>query len=330
MNTNVSVLVTGASGCVGSAVLARLLCDGHVVRAAMHRARSASEDRAVVEHTFDLALDSDWGAALEGVTSIVHCAARVHVVRESAMDPLAEFRRVNVTGTLNLAQQAVAAGIRRFIFISSIGVNGAETCGKAFTTDDIPAPQSPYAVSKHEAEQGLWKIARDTGLEVVVVRPPLVYGPRVKGNFLRLLRLSASGLPLPLGSVSGLRSLVSVWNLCDLIARCLHHPAAAGGTFLASDDNDITVPNLVHTLAASMGRPCRLFPAPPALVRVGAMALGKGMTFDKLTASLQVDISETKRILDWEPPLPLAEGLARTAQWYAQTALVKGTSSTAR
>lgn len=313
------VLVTGASGFIGAHLVEHLSVTPREVRilsrAAFAGLRSGSEVTTA-------------GVFFQDCQAVVHLAARAHVLDETNAAALGLYRDINRDATLALARAAAAAGVRRFIFLSSIRVNGGTT-QRLFQPSDIPAPEEPYAISKHEAEQGLWQIAADTDLEVVVVRPPLVYGPGVKGNFLRLLKLAASGLPLPLGSVSGVRSLVSVWNLCDLIARCLDHPAAVGQTFLAGDDEDITLPNLVRTLADGMGRPCRVFRSPPALVRAGAVGLGKGATFDKLTAPLQVDISETKRLLDWKPPMSLPEGLVRTARWYAQTVLVKGTSRTA-
>lgn len=266
-------------------------------------------------------------AALAGCDAVLHLAARAHVLIETSATPLAEYRAINRDATLALANAASHAGARRFVFVSSIFVNGASN-SRPFRPGDPPAPKGPYAISKYEAELGLREIAAKSGLQVVIVRPPLVYGQEVKGNFLRLLKLSASGIPLPLGSVSGVRSLISIWNLCDLLIRCLEHPAAAGRTFLASDGEDIALPHLIHALAGGMGRPCRLFPVPLAVLRAGAKMLGKRATFDKLTESLQVDISETKRVLEWEPPLSLRAGLARTAQWYAQETLRKGTTQT--
>lgn len=313
------VLVTGASGFIGTHLVEHLSVMQREVRILSREAFAGlcSESGATMAGVF-----------LRGCQAVVHLAARAHVLDETNAAALGLYRDINRDATFALARAAAAAGVRRFIFLSSIRVNGGTT-QRLFQPSDTPAPEEPYAISKYEAEQGLWKIADDTGLEVVVVRPPLVYGPGVKANFLRLLKLSASGVPLPLGSVSGVRSLVSVWNLCDLIARCLDHPDAVGQTFLAGDDEDITLPNLVRTLAGGMGRPCRVFRSPPALVRAGAVGLGKGATFDKLTAPLQVDISETKRLLDWKPPMSLSEGLVRTAQWYAQAVLVKRAPRTA-
>lgn len=247
---------------------------------------------------------------------VLHLAARAHVLIETSSAPLEEYRAANRDATLALANAAAQAGVRRFVFVSSIGVNGNSNV-VPFRAGDSVSPQDDYAISKHEAELGLQQIAAQSGLEVVIVRPPLVYGPQVKGNFLRLLRLCASGVPLPLASVAGNRSLISVWNLCDLLTQCVRHPAAAGRVFLAADGEDIALPQLICTLASGMGKRCRLFPAPIALLRAGAKALGKGAAFDKLTESLRVDITETQRVLGWQPPVRLRAGLLRTAEWYA-------------
>jgi UDP-glucose 4-epimerase len=265
---------------------------------------------------------------LRGAHAVIHLAARAHVLDETSDALLEVYRATNRDLTLALARAAGAAGVRRFVFVSSIRVNGSFTT-RPFRPTDPPAPDEPYAISKHEAELGLQAIARATGLEVVIVRPPLVYGPGVKANFLRLLRLASTGVPLPLGSISGKRSLVSIWNLCDLLVRCAGLPAAANRTFLAGDGEDVTLPALIRTLAAGMKRPCRVFPAPPRLVRLLAVAFGQGATFDKLTASLQVDVSETRRVLDWTPPVPLAQGLARTAEWYTRAVLHRGAQAPA-
>ena len=256
-------------------------------------------------------------AALGGCQVVLHLAARAHVLTETSSTPLADYRAINRDATLAFAGAALQAGVRRFIFISSIGVNGNSST-RPFQPSDDPAPKDDYAISKYEAEQGLQEIAAKSGLEVVIIRPPLVYGPEVKGNFLRLLRLSASGIPLPLASVLGVRSLISVWNLCDLMAQCVAHPAAAGRILLAADGEDITLPQLICVLASAMDKPCRLFAAPLGALRAVTKAIGKGATFAKLTDSLQVDISETMQRLAWKPPLPLHAGLERTAQWYAR------------
>lgn len=231
---------------------------------------------------------------------------------DPSADPLTEFRRVNVEGTLNLARQAAAAGVQRFIFISSIKVNGEETApGDAFTASDVPAPQDPYGLSKFEAEEGLRSLAQQTGMEVVIIRPPLVYGPSVKGNFASMIKLVQKGLPLPLGAIHNKRSLVGIDNLVDLIIRCIDHPAAANQTFLASDGVDLSTTELLRSVVKAMGKPSRLVPVPASLLQTGAGLLGKKAMAQRLLGSLQVDISKTREVLGWEPPYTVEEGLRR-------------------
>jgi nucleoside-diphosphate-sugar epimerase len=231
---------------------------------------------------------------------------------DSAADPLAEFRRVNVDGTLNLARQAAASGVARFVFVSSVKVNGEATVpGRSFTERDAPAPQDPYGQSKHEAEQGLRQLAADTGMEVVIIRPPLVYGPSVKANFAALMRAVQCGWPLPLGAVHNQRSLVALDNLVDLIVTCLDHPAAANQTFLASDGQDLSTAELVRGMARAARVPSRLWPVPVWALQVAAGALGKGAVVQRLCGNLQVDISKARSLLGWVPPVTVAEGLRR-------------------
>lgn len=248
---------------------------------------------------------------------MVHAAARVHVMDDRASDPLAEFRRINVQGTLNLARQAAAAGVRRFVFISSIKVNGEATkLGIPFSADDIPAPLDPYGVSKMEAEQGLREIAAQTGMEVVIIRPPLVYGPGVKANFRAMMHWLTRGVPLPLGAIHNRRSLVALDNLVDLIVSCLDHPAAANQTFLVSDGEDLSTTQLLRRMGRALGKPVRLIPVPPALIKVGATLMGKRAVAQRLCDSLQVDISKTRQLLGWSPLLSVDEGLKKAAQGY--------------
>ncbi len=307
------ILVTGASGFIGSALCAQLSAEGHAVRAAV-RSRDRAPAGAEVRVTGEIDGSTDWGDALQGVAAVVHLAARAHVLRESAADPLAEFRRVNTGGTLNLARQAAGRGVRRFVYASSVGVNGERTTTKPFDEADAPRPAEPYAVSKWEAEQGLEAVA---GLERVVVRPPLVYGPGCRGNFLRLLQLARSGVPLPLASVRNRRSLVFLGNLLDALSACVTHPAAAGQTFLVCDDKAASTPELLHLIARAMDRPVHLFPAPHALLRLGAGLAGRRSEMDKLTASLVVDASKIRERLGWRPRFTLEQGLAATARGYA-------------
>lgn len=257
---------------------------------------------------------SDWSTALTGCDVIVHAAARVHVMQERAQDPLAEFRRVNVVGTLNLARQAADAGVRRFVFLSSIKVNGEMTAiDRPFTASQPAAPLDPYGVSKAEAEEGLHRLGAETGMEIVIVRPPLVYGPGVRANFGRLVSAIGRGLPLPLARVDqNRRSLVALDNLVDLILTCTTHPAAANQTFLVSDGEDLSTADLLRRLGVAMGRPARLLPVPLALLRLGATLAGKGDMAQRLLGNLQVDITHTCQTLGWRPPISVDEGLRRT------------------
>lgn len=234
---------------------------------------------------------------------------------ERASNPLVEFQRVNVEGTLNLAKQAAETGVRRFVFVSSVKVNGEGTAaGHPFTASDTAAPQDPYGISKMEAEQGLCQIAADTGMEVVIVRPPLIYGPGVKANFASLMRAVQRGIPLPLASVThNRRSFVALDNLVDLLITCIDHPAAANQTFLVSDGEDLSTADLLRRLGQAMEKPARLIPVPPSLLQVGANLLGKGDMAQRLLGNLQVDISHTRNTLNWHPPISVDEGLRRAA-----------------
>jgi nucleoside-diphosphate-sugar epimerase len=308
------VLVTGGAGFVGGHVIGGLAAlDGIDVRAAM-RSRSTALGEAfdtVVGN--ELAPDSDWTSALSGVDVVVHLAARVHVMRERSADPLSEFRRVNVEGTRALARQAAKAGCRRFIFLSSIKVNGEETAvGRPFTEADAPRPRDPYGISKLEAETALFEVGASTGMEIVVIRPPLIYGRGVKANFAALVRAISRGTPLPFGAITrNRRSLVAVENLVDLIRVCLTHPHARGETFLVADGEDLSTAELVRRIAAALGVPSRLLPIPVTALRWAAAAVGKEAAVRRLVGSLQVDASKARSRLQWTPPLSVDEGLRR-------------------
>lgn len=308
------ILITGASGFVGRALVAQLIKQ-QPVRISL-RAPSLGETPPGVEVVgAQLSPDQDWSDAVVGVRVVVHCAARVHVMNEDSPDPLAEFRRVNVDGTLCLARQAAAAGVKRFVFLSSVKVNGEQTEARApFFADQRANPSDPYGVSKMEAEEGLRALARETGMEVVVIRPPLVYGPGVKANVLAMMRWLTRGIPLPLGAVTGnKRSLVALDNLVDLIVICLDHPAAANQTFLVSDGESLSTAALLQRMGAALGRPARLVWVPVSLLRMGATLLGKRGVAQRLCGSLEVDIGKTKKLLGWTPPISVDEGLRRTA-----------------
>jgi nucleoside-diphosphate-sugar epimerase len=309
-----SVLVTGATGFAGRALITKLcaLNVDHIVCASRTTLEVCGDNMSFFQ--CDEAIDTqDWRGALGGVDVLFHLAARVHVMQDTATDPLADFRRVNVQGTLNLARQAAATGVRRFVFISSIKVNGETTdLGYPFTADDVPAPlDDPYGVSKMEAEQGLRQIAAETGMEVVIIRPPLVYGPGVKANFAALMRAVQRGWPLPLGMVHNQRSLVGLDNLVDFIVTCITHPQAANQTFLVSDGKDLSTTELVRGMAKAAGMPARLLPVPLWVLQAGASLLGKGDAVQRLCGNLQVDISKARSLLGWVPPVSVEEGLRR-------------------
>lgn len=311
------LLVTGANGFVGRALGDALVQHGHTVRGAVRRNDVILNSKISRVTVGEINNQTDWSEALEGVDVLIHLAARVHVMNETSIDPLEEFRRANVHGTEHLARSAAAHGVKRMVFVSSIKVNGGETSGgKGYTELDIPSPKDPYGISKWEAEQALHRVAQETGLEVVIVRPPLVYGPGVKGNFERILSALIKGMPLPLASVSNLRSLIYVGNLADALRVCAIHPAAAGQTYLLSDRDDISTPNLTRQLALAMGKPARLFPFPAPLLKIAGRLLGKSEQIGRLLGSLQIDSGKIRRELNWQPPCTLQQGLQATVDWY--------------
>lgn len=300
------VLVTGATGFVGTHLCERFLEEGVSFRKAIRNNNVERHEYAAVG---DISGETDWSTALENINVIVHLAARVHVMRESTPDPLEAFRMVNVEGTLNLAVQAAAEGVKRFIFLSTIKVNGEGTIANPFQADDQPDPVDAYSVSKMEAEAGLLRIAQDTGMEVVIIRPPLVYGPGAGGNFARLLQLVQKRWYLPLGSIHNKRSLIGIRNLCSLIEVCLTHPAAANRILLASDGDDVSTPQLIELIAKSFGVAARIFPFPVNMLLLLAKIAGKEAELSRLTGSLQIDSSLTRNLLHWSPPLSLERGI---------------------
>ena len=309
-----NILLTGATGFLGSRLATVLHSKPDVnLSAAVRRHIELPAARIVEVQSLDAY--TDWSTARTGQQVVIHAAARAHIMKDEVADPLAEYRRVNVDGTLNLARQAAAAGVRRFIFISSIKVNGEQTpSGQPFTADDTPAPEDAYGMSKWEAEQGLQQLASETGMEVVIIRPPLVYGPGVKGNFASMIKLVANGLPLPLGAIHNKRSLVALDNLVDLIITCIDHPAAANQVFLAGDGQDLSTTELLRGVARAMGKPSGLIPVPSSLLMLGATLLGKKAVAQRLLGSLQVDIYKARKLLGWEPPISVEEGLRRCFQ----------------
>lgn len=314
------VAVTGANGFVGSALVRKLAEGGHQVLAYMRQpAHIASVSAVKSMEAPELGLEGDWRFRPEyGIEVLVHAAARVHVMQDTSADPLTEFRKVNVAGTESLARQAARAGVKRFVFLSSIKVNGGLTSeGRPFSAADVPEPEGAYGISKHEAELVLHQIAAETGMEVVIIRPPLVYGPGVKANFAGLMRWLVKGVPIPLAAVTqNRRSLVALDNLVDLIATCLSHTAAANQTFLVSDCEDLSTAELLERMGAAMGKPARLFYLPPALLKLGATGLNKPSIYQRLCGSLQLDIAKTRRLLGWTPPVSVDEGLRRAAEGF--------------
>jgi len=311
-----SVLVTGANGFVGRhlcTALAKRMIDFKPVL----RKTSADFSSNVPELIAEINAQTDWSDALVDVECVVHLAARVHVMQDAHANPLEEYRRANVYSTLNLARQASNAGVKRFVFMSSAKVNGEFShSGRPFVADDLPRPSDPYGVSKLEAESALMKLSQDTGMEVVVIRSPLVYGAGVKANFFSMMRWLNRGLPLPFGSIHNQRSLVFVDNLVDLIVRVLDHPKAAGQVFLVSDDEDVSTTRLLKTISSSFGKQNLLIPVPAFLLKALLSAIGQRGLSDRLLASLQLDISQTKKILEWEPPVSFQAGIKKTTAAY--------------
>ncbi len=310
-----AVLLTGATGFVGNALLNNLLKRGDKVLAAVRDSSAALDPRASLEYISGLDGKTDWRDCLKDVQVVIHSAARVHVMNDTEADPLAAFRVVNVEGTLNLARQAAAAGVRRFIFISSIKVNGEGTApGECYRADDTPAPADPYGISKMEAEQGLRALAEQVGLEVVIIRPVLVYGPGVKANFLSMMRWLDKGVPLPFGAIDNRRSLVALDNLIDLILTCMTHPAAANQTFLVSDGEDLSTTMLLKRMARALGKSARLLPVPSVLLVWAATLLGRRSLSQRLCGSLQVDIEKNRSLLGWTPVVSVDEALSMAAR----------------
>jgi nucleoside-diphosphate-sugar epimerase len=313
------ILITGASGFVGRALCTSLIKKSMYVRAVLRSIHKKIDNPEVVVID-NIDLHTNWIGVLHGVDVVVHLAARVHVMKEEAVDPLFEFRKVNVDGTINLAQQAFKAGVHRFVFISSIKVNGEFTnLGHPFTADQISVPSDPYGISKYEAELGLKVLAEETGMEVVIIRPPLVYGPGVKANFLSMMKWMQRGIWLPFGGVTkNRRSFVFIDNLVDMIIICINHPAAANQTFLVSDDEDLSTAGLLKRTALALRRPSRLIAVPAILITFVLRLFGRPDISQRLCGSLQVDIQKTKDLLDWSPPVSVDDGLRQTAAYFLE------------
>ncbi len=311
------ILITGATGFVGSFLCKLLLAEGNIVRGTLLKSEAPmllaeNTESSVID---PLGPDTAWDDALTGVDAVIHLAARVHIMSDPSTDPLAEFRRVNVSGTMQLARESVKCGVKRFVFVSSIKVNGEETT-MPYTTNSSAIPVDAYGISKWEAEQELRKIEDETGLEVVVIRPTLVYGPGVKANFLNMMKIISRGIPLPLSSINNKRSLIYVGNLVDALAICATHPNAAGKTYLVSDGEDVSTPELIQRTAKALDVPARLFPVPVSLMKLLGKLTGKSGAVNRLTGSLTVDSSKIRQDLGWKPPYTMEEGLRETAEWF--------------
>jgi len=315
------VLVSGASGFVGQALTPALIAAGHTV-IATSRHSGAGSPGVTVKTVAGLGPDTDWRAALAGVEGVVHLAARVHIMNDTAADPLVENRRINTQGTIKLAEDAAAAGVRRFVFLSTVKVMGEATTGAPFCERDTPSPQDAYAIAKFEAEQALADISARTGMQVVIIRPPLVYGPGVGGNFQTLIKICARGWPLPLGAVKNRRSLIYVGNLAHAIGVCLETPAAAGKTYLVRDGEDLSTADLIGRISAALdraglpGRRPVLVPIPPTLLRFVATLLGKSGAASRLLGDLCVDDGAIRKDLGWTPPFSMVQGLNETANTF--------------
>lgn len=312
-----NILITGATGFIGTALTQQLTKQNFGITAAVRKPTNTLSSSIKQVQVGGLLPETDWSSALSGIDVVIHMAARVHIMDDMSTDPLKEFRKVNTAATLNIAKQAANQGVRRFIYLSSIKVNGETSLpGKPFSVEDINIPTDPYGLSKYEAEQGLKKIAAKTGMEFVIIRPPLVYGPDVKANFRNMMDWLHKGIPLPLGAIHNQRSLVALENLVDLIQTCINRPAAANQTFLVSDDEDLSTTELLKRMAIALRKPARLVPIPASLIKISATLFGKDNIAQRLCGSLQMDISHTRKTLDWKPPVRVDSALQKTANAY--------------
>ena len=314
------ILITGIRGFVGQAVCARLRRDNlHMLAGTTREANSeAGPERVPLYHIPKIGPETDWTQAVSGAEIVIHLAARVHIMNDRSPNPFAAFRRVNSEGTKTLAIQAAAAGVKRFVYISTVKVAGEKSSERGFTENDIAKPEDNYSISKWEAEQNLADIAKTTKMEIVVLRPPLIYGPGVKGNFNNLLKAVESGTILPLGSIRNKRSLLFVGNLADAISVVVNHPNAGNQTFFVSDDDDTSTPELIKSISVALGRKTRLLNFPLSLLKIAGFLIGKSNTIRRLSGSLTVDINHIKTHVGWQPPFSMEDGLKDTAKWFVE------------
>lgn len=312
------IAVTGSSGFIGRSLCPALLNRGYAVRSAVRSLQSVSRDLDNTEKVAvgDISSDTDWQDTLRGIDVVIHLAALVHVMKAASEDRFAEYRQINTDGTARLALMAAEAGVKRFVFLSSIKVNGEATEVLGFSESDTPNPKDNYAISKWEAEQTLHKVAKDTGMEIVILRPPLVYGPHVRANFLRLLDMVNKNIPLPLSSINNKRSMIYIGNLIDVIVRCIKNPNAANQIFLLSDGHDVSTPDLIRMIAEAMGKKARLFPCPVSFLKMIGKITGKTAEVERLVSSLRIDNTKIRRELNWTPPFTMEHGIRMTANWF--------------
>jgi len=312
------ILLTGANGFVGSFLLPELLLNSYKVRIVGRKFNQSFIKNTKVFNIDSLSADTNYKDALSEVKVVIHLAARVHVMKHFSSNALEEYKKINLYGTMNLARQSVRAGVKRFIFISSIKVNGEVTLnGKKFYADDIPSPKDPYSISKYEAEQALMRLSKDSGMEVVIIRPPLIYGPGVKANFFTMMKWLSRNFSLPLGAINNKRSFVGVANLVDLVLTCLDHPGAANEIFLVSDDYDVSTTFLLQSLSMALGKKSKLIRIPIFILKIAFLTVGKLNLSQKLLESLQLDIAKTKQKLNWSPPVSFEDGIVETARHFS-------------
>ena len=311
------ILITGSTGFVGQNLCKKLILDKNFVRETTRSNVKKKLDKREVFTVGEIDENTNWSTALKDVDCVIHCAARAHIMNEKKLDSLSSYRKINVEGTRNLAEQSAKAGVKRIIFLSSIKVNGEKTkLSIPFRHDDNPKPEDAYGISKWEAELALQKISKEYGTEIVIIRPPLIYGPNVKGNFLRLMDLLARRIFLPISRTDNVRSLVGMENLVDLICCCIKHPDAAGKVFLVSDDKDVSTSELIKKIGNAMGKSQFFVPIPFFLLKILGRIIGKSSEIERLFGNLQVDCSNTLNVLGWRPPVSFDDEILKTVQWY--------------
>ena len=311
------ILITGSTGFVGQELCKRLISEKYLIREIVRSSLKKKEELRDVYNVGEINRDTNWSAALKNVNCVIHCAGIAHNINENKSDFLDQYRKINVEGTRNLAEQSAKAGVKRIIFLSSIKVNGEETkFSSRFRHDDVPKPRGSYAISKWEAEKALKEVSKKYGLELVIIRPPLIYGPNVKGNFLRLMNIANRRIPFPISKINNLRSFVSLDNLVDLICCCINHPSAPGKVFLVSDDNDISTPELIKKLGHAMGKPQHLISIPLFILKFICKVIGKSSELNRLLGNCQVDCKNTYEVLNWRPYMNIDEGILKTVKYY--------------